>query len=174
MIVEEIDSVYLKVAQNIGVEYELVKLVGDEISKEQGKRKLSFDTKRKNLDKWEKMDLELLPFVKKLIEQLQDTGENRPEKISVAGICKALNLPNKRIDKLPMCKEEIRKHMESQEHYWARELVWAVESIEKSEVRLNWKQIRDLINLRKGNVELALNDLKDMDERVHDIVVSLL
>ena len=52
--------------------------------------------------------------------------------------------------------------------------MWAVETIEKSDVRLNWKQIRNLINLRKVNVELALDDLKDMNERVHDIVVSIL
>lgn len=174
MIVEEIDSIYLKVAQNIGVDYELVKLIGDEISKEHYKRKISFETKRKNLDKWDKMDLELLPQVKELIKQLQDTGENRPEKISVAGICKTLNLPDKKIDKLPRCKEEIKNHMESQEHYWARELVWAVETIEKSDVRLNWKQIRNLTNLRKVNVELALYDLKDMDEKVYDMVVSIL
>ena len=174
IIVEEIESLYLRVAQNIGVDCELVKLIGDEISKEQGKCKLSFETKRKNLDKWDKIDQELLPQVKMLIGQLQDIGENRPKKISVAGICKALNLPDKRIDKLPRCKEEIKNHKESQEHYWARELVWAVESIEKSDVRLNWKQIRNLINLRKVNVELALDDLKDMDERVYDIVVSIL
>lgn len=171
---EEIEILYLKVAKNVGVEYGLVKMIGDELSKEQGKRKISFETKRKNLDKWEKMDMELLPQVKILIKQLQDTGENRPKKISVAGICKILNLPDKRIDKLPMCKEEIKNHMESQEHYWAREIVWAVESIERSDVRLNWKQIRNLINLRKVNVELALDDLKDMNERVHDIVVSIL
>lgn len=85
-----------------------------------------------------------------------------------------MNLPDKRIDKLPRCKEEIKKNMESQEHYWVRELIWAVEYIEKSGGRLNWKQIRNLINLRKVNVELALEDLKDMDESVHDIVVSLL
>ena len=85
-----------------------------------------------------------------------------------------MNLPDKRIDKLPRCKEELKKNMESQEHYWARELIWAVESIEKSGGRLNWKQIRNLINLRKVNLELALEDLKDMDESVHDIVVSLL
>lgn len=151
-----------------------MKLIGDEISKEQGKRKISFETKRKNQDKWDKMDKELLPQVKLIIKQLQDTGENRPEKISVAGICKILNLPNKRIDKLPRCKEELKKNMESQEHYWARELIWAVESIEKSGGRLNWKQIRNLINLRKVNLELALEDLKDMDESVHDIVVSIL
>ena len=42
------------------IEYELVKLIGDEISKEQGKRKISFETKRKNQDKWDKMDKELL------------------------------------------------------------------------------------------------------------------
>lgn len=59
------------------IEYELVKLIGDEISKEQGKRKISFETKRKNQDKWDKMDKELLLQVKVIIKQLQDTGEER-------------------------------------------------------------------------------------------------
>lgn len=54
-----------------------MKLIGDEISKEQGKRKISFETKRKNQDKWDKMDKELLLQVKVIIKQLQDTGEER-------------------------------------------------------------------------------------------------
>lgn len=65
----------------------------------------------------------------------------------------AANLPSKRIvTYLPMCKAEIEKYQESQEEYWAREVVWAVNYIITEGNRLNWKQIRNLTNMRKQDL----------------------
>lgn len=51
-----------------------------------------------------------------------------------------------------MCKAEIEKYQESQEEYWAREVVWAVNHVITEGNRLNWKQIRNLTNMRKKDL----------------------
>ena len=63
-----------------------------------------------------------------------------------------LKLPSKQMEHLPKCKNEILKHYESQEEFWARKVSWAVEKITEEEQSLNWKHIRDLTNTRKENL----------------------
>ena len=59
-----------------------------------------------------------------------------------------MKLPDKRIDRLPLCKAEIMRYKESQKEYWAREVVWAYEKIIKEGGIVCWRHIRDLTNIR--------------------------
>ncbi len=60
-----------------------------------------------------------------------------------------LNLPNKRLDLLPQCKQEILQYQESQEEYWARELIWVIEEIQRRGEIVNYKKVRKVTNMRR-------------------------
>lgn len=100
---------------------------------------------------WNKIDNETLPQIRELLKQLYYNDIDRPQKISIRKIENVLNIPKNRLLKCPKCKAEIEKYIESQEEYWAREIVWAVNKILKEEKTLNWKRIRELTNIRKKN-----------------------
>ena len=80
-------------------------------------------------------------------------------------MCKKLNLPDKRFEHLPKCKQEILKWSESQEHYWAREVLWAVKQIENSGENLCWRRIRDLTNMRKDNFGACMDELSKLTDK---------
>jgi hypothetical protein len=94
----------------------------------------------------------MLPLVKDAIAQIQGIGDTRPKKVTKLAVEKFLNLPSKRIDKLPRCKLEIENNQETQAEYWAREIGWAVNKILSDDQPLNWKHIRSLTNMRKRDL----------------------
>ena len=84
-----------------------------------------------------------------------------------------LGLPDKRIVQyLPKCRGEIERHEETQEKYWAREVVWAVDTIRKNGDILNWKHIRNLTNMRKKNFIACMPYLCDYEGEYTSIVES--
>lgn len=144
---------YPEIARRLGASYDTVKAIGGQRYKKYHKtphKALECGTKAYN---WQQIDKDTLPLVRDAIRQLQGNGKNRPKKVTVFAIEKILHLPSKRIETyLPRCKAEIEKYQESQEEYWAREIVWAVNHIITEGNRLNWKQIRNLTNMRKQDL----------------------
>lgn len=129
---------------------------------------------------WNKIDEDTLPLVKKSIRQLQGNGSIRPKKVTVFAVEKTLNLPCKQISlHLPKCLAEIRKFEETQEQYWAKEVVWAARHIEQSGCDLSWRKIRDLTNMRRSDFERCLrfvDDYVDFDlsERLANLLVRFI
>lgn len=106
---------------------------------------------------WKKIDDEYFPLVKNAIKQLYGDGINRPKKVTIFAVEKKLDMPNKQISlHLPRCKAEILANQESQESYWAREFVWAVNILIREGKPLNWKHIRDLTNMRRSYYEACV------------------
>lgn len=99
---------------------------------------------------WAEIDDKTLPAVRKAIKEL--LNYEPPKRVTVYAIEQMLKLSSKQIEHLPKCKNEILKHYESQEEFWARKVSWAVEKITEEEQPLNWKHIRDLTNMRKQNL----------------------
>lgn len=158
---------YPEIAKRLGASYDTVKAIGEQrykkYHKESGKA-LKCGTMAYN---WQQIDKDSLPLVRDAILQLQGTENDRPKKVTVFAVEKLLQLPSKRIASyLPKCKAEIEKHYETQEEYWAREVVWAVNHIITEGNRLNWKQIRNLTNMRKQDLMKCvpyLSKYVDMD-----------
>lgn len=98
---------------------------------------------------WEKIDRETLPLVRDAICKLQGTEDERPKKVTCYAVGKILKLPSKRLDLLPMCKQEILQYQESQEEYWARELIWTIEDIQKRGETVNYEKVRKVTNMRR-------------------------
>ncbi len=85
-----------------------------------------------------------------------------------------LGFPDKRLKLMPLCMEEVSKHQEPQEQYWAKEIVWAVSSIQNDGKAPTWKQIMALTNMRKANLKACLPYLKVMEPASYEIVQALL
>ena len=68
------------------------------------------------------------------------------------------------MEKLPLCKKEIEQYAETQEHYWAREIIWAIHKIDNSGIELCWRRVRELTNIRKVNCEEALSIIEKLTD----------
>jgi len=148
---------YPEIARRLNAPYDTVKAVGEKKYKayrKEPKKPLKCGAKAYN---WQQIDRDTLPLVKGAIRELQGDGVSRPKKVTVFAVEKMLNLPSKRISLyLPMCKAEIKKYEESQEQYWAREVVWAANKIIREGDVLNWKHIRNLTNMRKCDLTACI------------------
>lgn len=155
---------YPEIAKVMGASYDVVKPIGEQRygiyeKKTQNSKKCG----AKPLD-WNRMDAELLPAVKEAIKEIYGDGTHRPHKVTVYAVCRYMNLPDKKFEKLPICKAEILKYHESQEQYWAREVVWAVCQLQKDGIELCWKRIRDRTNMRKENFIACLPYIDEIED----------
>ncbi|MBQ7065290.1 MAG: TniQ family protein [Lachnospiraceae bacterium] len=163
---------YNKIARELGVSSRTVRLVGKQNVRAKKNYTVKCGVKPKN---WEQIDKETLPLVKEAIKQLQGTKDERPHKVTEYAVCRLLELPDKRLKLLPQCKGEVLKYQESQEQYWAKEIVWAVHKIQKEGEVLNWKKIRVLTNMRKRNLIASLPYLEKIAEpELLELVKSVL
>lgn len=138
--------VYQQVAEELDLDYEMVRRIGDAVLKHYENR--GNIHRRKRSLAWDKMDKEMLPRVKETVKKMYHSGQERPQRVTVSAVQRALNLPEKRLEKLPLCKAEILKYRESQKEYWAREAVWAYRKLTEEGQVINWRHIRDLTNMR--------------------------
>lgn len=164
---------YPEIARRLDASYNVVKAIGGKrYGKYHKEPKRPLKSGVKAYD-WERIDRDTLPLVKDAIKKLQGKEGERPKKVSIYAVEKMLGLPDKRIVQyLPKCREEIERHEETQEKYWAREVVWAVDTIRKNGDILNWKHIRNLTNMRKKNFIACMPYLCDYEGEYTSIVES--
>ena len=166
---------YPEIAKRLNASYNVVKPVG-------GGRYGKYDYRKEIHQKcgakpkdWDRIDRESFPSVKTAVRQLWGSGDERPHRVTEFAVCKILGFPDKRLALMPLCRAEVLKYQESQEQYWARELVWTVHKIQKEGKILNWKQVRTLTNMRKDNVLVCLPYLKVIAEpELYELVQTLL
>lgn len=166
---------YPEIARRLNASYNVVKPVGtDRYGKYAKKKETHQKCGAKPMD-WEKIDMESLPLVQDAVRQLQGIGGKRPHRVTEFAVCKMLGFPDKRLKSMPLCREEVLKHQEPQEQYWAREVLWAFNKIQNEGKAPNWKQIRVLTNMRKVNVLACIPYLKVMAEPAfYEMVLALL
>lgn len=140
------EPVFMQVSEELGLDYELVRSVGEAVLRRYEARERV--QRRKRTFAWEKMDEELLPKVRETIALLQGDGVTRPQRVTVSAVTKKMHLPDKRFEKLWRCREEIKEHTEPQKEYWAREAVWAYRKLVREGRPVNWTQIRRLTNMK--------------------------
>ncbi|HHX24564.1 MAG TPA: hypothetical protein GX723_11275, partial [Thermoanaerobacterales bacterium] len=151
-----LDALYQRLSNDLKVDLETVKIIGNAVLKAYQKEPRAQFKSGPKEKAWDRLDIELLPRVKAVIKELYGNEDKRPHKITMSLINRTLGLPNKQLDNLPLCREEINRYYESQEHYWAREVIWAVQKILKEGQVLNWKRVRTLTNIRRVNFESSL------------------
>ena len=148
---------YLEIAEQLHAPYDTVKSIGERrygTYHKVTRIPLKSGAKPQN---WEQIDNNTLPLVRDAIRQLHGDGTTRPKRVTVFAVEKLLGLPSKQISlHLPKCYTEIKKHEESQEQYWAREVVWAVSILQVHGDPLTWRRIRALTNMRPDNFKACL------------------
>ncbi|MBD5451207.1 MAG: TniQ family protein [Lachnospiraceae bacterium] len=166
---------YPEIAKRLNASYNVVKPVGAGSYGKYSYGKKVYQKGGAKPKDWERIDRESLPLVKATVKQLWSSEDERPHRVTKFAVCKILGFPDKRLELMPLCKNEVLKYQESQEQYWAREMVWAVGKIQKEGKNLNWKQVRILTNMRKINAMSCLPYLKVIAEPVlYDKVQALL
>lgn len=167
---------YPEIAKRLNASYDTVKAIGERRYKTYRKEPVKpFKGGVKAFD-WQQIDRDTLPLVKDAIRQLKGDGKSRPKKVTVFAVERLLNLPNKRITLyLPMCKSEIDKYQETQEQYWSREIIWAVNTIFSCGLPMNWKHIRNLTNMRKRDIIRCMSELQKIaDNEMVEMIQNLL
>ena len=156
---------YPEIAKILSAPYEVVKAIGERrygAYHKPAKASIKSGPKPQN---WHQIDEDTLPLVKAAIRELKGDGTTRPKKVTTFAIEKILHLSSKKISlHLPKCRAEIQRYEESQEQYWAREVVWAARQIKASGVTLTWRKVRDLTNISRRDFEVCLPYISEYAE----------
>lgn len=142
---------YQQIANQLNASYDVVKSIGEGLYGAYHYHTTSSKNGSSRKSNWEQIDFATLPLVKDAISKLQGDGTTRPVKISIGTIERYLKLPKNGLRNYPMCRAEIQKHTETQEQYWAREVVWATNYLIQNGKALNLTNIKKLINIRTEN-----------------------
>ncbi|MDO5399212.1 MAG: TniQ family protein [bacterium] len=166
---------YPEIAERLNASYSLVKSIGENLYGTYHRKKPQHKKPGAKTRDWSDMDNNTLPLVKNIIKELQGDGYTRPKKVTVFAVEKRLGLASKQLSNLPKCRSEIEKHYECQEQYWAREAVWAANTVIYSGKPFNWKHIRELTNMRKDNLKACLPYLHEfcdgaLRKRIEDLL----
>lgn len=105
---------------------------------------------------WNAKDINTLPKVIDAIASVQQHEDRRPVKISVGMVERMLGMSKNGLRNYPLCRAEIMKHTESQEQYWARELIWAAKTMLESIGVVHMTGLMKLTNLRVRNIVASL------------------
>ena len=145
---------YPTIARQLGASYDTVKAIGEgRYRKKHEENPIPGKKGGVKAKDWEILDKETLPLVQKAITEMWEdaTQDNRPMRITTNAVVRKMGVPSKYFDKLPRCKKVIEKYTESYTMYWAREVVWAVQLLQKNGKVVCWKKVRELTNLNKKN-----------------------
>ncbi len=167
---------YPAIAKALNASYVTVKAIGERrygTYHRPPKKPLKSGAKPQN---WQQIDDDTLPLVREAIRQLQGDGTTRPKKVTAFAVEKMLNLSSKKISLyLPKCLAEIQKYEESQQQYWAREMVWAVRQVMAADGVVTWRRVRDLTNMRHRDYEACLPYIRDYaDDDLAEVILKLL
>ena len=158
---------YPQIAEKLGASYDVVKAIGERRYGTYHREPRQSQKVGSKAYDWKQIDKDTLPKVKEAIQNLWGDGIERPQKITIYKVERFLNISSKRISTyLPMCRAEIEKYKETQEEYWAREILWAIEKLKREGKIVNWKNIRILTNIRKKDMLRTLSMLEDKEKQL--------
>lgn len=160
---DALEDTYKRIALEYGLSSSVVSAIGTEIIVAYEKLSIRKKSGVKQ-QKWQELDIKYLSDLKVCIEQTLQNEQERPVKICTYWACRKLGISSKQMEKLPLCKKEIEQYAETQEHYWAREIIWAIHKIDNSGIELCWRRVRELTNIRKVNCEEALSIIEKLTD----------
>lgn len=165
--IQENKILYMNLAKKHNLDYNIVADICDTVLKT---TYVSRKTGPKQL-LYEELDNQYLPQVKRVVGRILN-NKGRPEKVSFAKVQKALGLPQKQIYKLPKCNSYIKKRIETQPEFWAREIEWAVNELIKDNKPLNTSRIMKLTNMRLRDIEISVSYIQNQE--IQALVCELL
>lgn len=163
---------YQQIARELGAAYDTVKAIGlgtyGTYHYDSPARK---ERKSKRYD-WIAIDNDLLPKVHDIVRAINADKTKRPCRITIGTVERLLNLPKNGLRNCPKCRAEIQRHYETQEQFWAREIVWAVTTILDNGQQLSRTRVKNMTEIRDSKIPACLPYLSCYadDELVSTIV----
>ncbi len=168
------DVIYAQVASLTGEPVDRVRIIGEALLAEWKKAKEPFLRSERQKDHLDKEDQLLAPKLRAAAERIYGMGEVRPRKVSLSLVSRELHVDMHKLKQMKRCMKELERYQESQESYWARELIWAVEELERRGEPVNFKHLRKLTSLRRENIQDSLEELKRMNVNTYRIVKEIM
>ena len=162
---------YPEIARRMNASLDVVKPVGEGRYPKGDPNKVRVNRGGVKSYNWEKIDLEMLPAVQEAVKKVWGIGGERPRRVNTRSVAKVLEYPVQRFDNMPLCRAEIEKHFETQEQYWAREIVWAAKQVLSSGKSLNYTALEKLTNIRKADMRTCM---ALFDDHTEDKLISMI
>ena len=147
---------YQEIARELGAAYDTVKSIGLGTygtyhygSPVQKKRK------SKRYD-WTAIDNDLLPKVHDIVRSINADKTKRPYRITIGTVERMLNLPKNGLRNCSKCRSEIQRFYETQELFWAKEIVWPVQTILDAGQQLSRTIVKNLTEIRDSKIPACL------------------
>ena len=149
---------YRQIAKTLGMSYDYCKAIGNGT---RGKYRYpsSCDGKYRKCTDWQALDRQMLPSVKKLVNDMMRFGDTRPQKVSLGRIERLLGLKEAQLTKLPACTKYVQDHTITQEDFWAFTIAWAIEKLKKERQPIHLTNIYNYTNIRKKDLKKAIQYL---------------
>ena len=153
---------YFELSEKYALDFSIVQEIGASVIKFSTAQKRVLPKSGPKQIMYDELDEKYLPQLKRVVKQiLSDKG--RPEKLSFAKVQKAMNLPQKQINKLPKCKAYIETRIETQPQFWAREVEWAISELVKNNRPISLSRIMKLTNVRRRDIECCLQYIEKQE-----------
>ena len=98
---------------------------------------------------------------------LTDCGQNRP----LTTVATKLSISSRSFNRLRHCANYVKQFEETQEEFWAREIIWAITKIEKEGSELYYTAVRRLLNVKRKQIAAALPFIADT--RIRSIAAEM-
>lgn len=165
---------YREISRQLNASYDLVKMIGEG---RYGKGKAEMEKENRGgrtAKEWDKEDERLLPFVKETLAGLREKKGERPVRITLFKVEKQLGIPSKQLLRLKRCKQEVEQYTETQEEYWLRELLWAVQYLLENGKEVQWTKIRHMTNLKRSSIISCMPWIEKIEnEEMKEILTRL-
>ena len=162
---------YPEIARRMNASLDVVKPVGEGRYLKGDPNKVRANRGGVKSYNWEKIDLEMLPAVQEAVKKVWGIGDERPRRVNTRSVAKILDYPEQRFDRMPLCRAEIEKYSETQEQYWAREMIWAAKQVLSSGKTLNYTALDKLTNIKKTDMRSCMVFFDDYTE---DELISMI
>ena len=162
---------YPEIARRMNASLDVVKPVGEGRYPKGDPNKVRVNRGGVKSYNWEKIDLEMLPAVQEAVKKVWGIADERPRRVNTRSVAKVLEYPVQRFDNMPLCRAEIEKYCETQEQYWAREMIWAAKQVLASGKSLNYTALEKLTNIRKADMRSCM---VFFDDHTEDKFISMI
>ena len=145
---------YRQIAKTLGMSYDYCKAIGNGRRGKYHYLSGCHKEMRKCTD-WQALDRQMLPSVKKLVNEMMQLGDTRPQKVSIGRVERLVGLKEAQLTKLNACTAYIQSHTISQEEFWAFTIAWAIYKLKKEQQPIHPTNIYNEINIRKRDIKRA-------------------
>lgn len=150
---------YPQIAEIMGASYHLCKTIGNGRYYKYNKGRTINRGGVKSRD-WDEYDKKLLPHVKEAITVIYSGKGSRPRRVTINAVAKYIGITAKRFDNLKLCCEEIQNNYESNEEYWAREMVFFYDQLKREGGPIAATALTRMTNAKRKNLEKGVKYLE--------------